>query len=635
MPETSVLIRTFNEEKYLLGLLEGIASQDYRDYETVVVDSGSFDRTRDIARPYADKLLRIESADFTFGYSLNVGVTAAEGRFIAIVSAHTKPLDSSWLGELIAPLRDPDTAMCYGRQVGWETSKFGDIQDLGRTFGSSRRVLVPPNFFANNANSAIRKDLWESHEFDEALPGLEDIEWARHWMEQGYVVVYEPRAALYHIHEESWPQVRRRYYREAFAARAMGISGPRRVPVELAKEGKYLLADLYNVAKQGSLRQMMSETVLFRVNKFVGTTRGLVDGKAMADSDKRRALFFDSTTHSVVIRAVAHAAFEESDAPRLKPGEVLVRVAYAGVTPTDVKIYDGAHPSYWDGTATYPIVPGQEVSGIVAACGTNVGDFSEGDRVVVVQIQGCGACLECKRGYSARCTEPEELGVIGRNGGYAHFLAVPSRLVHRVPHGVDLRVAGLAYSLATALKGLNRLSRAWPAMPVAKSCAVVGVGPLGHMCARVLELRGHEVTVFDRNPTRLGYFAGSNIKIAGNTDELGGIDVLVETTGDPDALQDMMVKSMPGAAILLLGVPMAHEQFIFRDLVAYDKTIVGSVGRERADVEEALELLPRLELGPFLQHIVPFDRFAEAWQSVRNDEYLKTLLEIDPELGES
>ena len=80
---------------------------------------------------------------------------------------------------------------------------------------------------------------------------------------------------------------------------------------------------------------------------------------------------------------------------------------------------------------------------------------------------------------------------------------------------------------------------------------------------------------------------------------------------------------------------MARQQFTFRDVVAYDKTIVGSVGRERADVEDALKLLPQLEWDQFLQHILPLERFAEAWESVRKGEYLKTLLEIDPEQRES
>ena len=102
-PETSIIIRTFNEEKHLPGLLEAVREQSYRDYEIVVVDSGSLDRTRDIARPFANKLLRIDSHDFTFGYSLNVGIRAASGRFAAIVSAHTLPSSQDWLAVLVDP----------------------------------------------------------------------------------------------------------------------------------------------------------------------------------------------------------------------------------------------------------------------------------------------------------------------------------------------------------------------------------------------------------------------------------------------------------------------------------------------------------------------------------------------------
>ena len=536
MPETSIIIRTFNEETYLPGLLEGIASQDYRDFETVLVDSGSFDRTRDIARPHCDQLLRINSADFTFGYSLNVGAHAAEGRYIVIVSAHTKPAGSSWLEKLVTPLRDPNTAMSYGRQLGWETSKFGDIQDLRRTFGSTPRVLRPPHFFANNANSSVRKDLWELHGFDETLPGLEDIEWARHWMERGYQVVYEAEAAVYHTHEETWPQVRRRYYREAVAAKAMGISGPRHAPVELIKEGRHLFGDLYGAARTGGLQNKLTEIVLFRVNKSVGTTRGLLDGAAASTGDQRQAMFFDDVVHAVVIRASGRAALEETQAPRLKPGEVLVRVAYAGVTPTDLRIYDGTHPDYGDATASYPIVPGQEVSGTIVATGTNVSDLWEGDRVAVVHVQGCGTCPDCRLGQRTNCRDREELGVIGRDGGYTRYLVVPSRLVHRVPPGVDMRTVCLCHPLSTGLKGLRRLSRTWPATPETKRCAVVGVGPLGHLCARVLALKGHEVTAFDRNSARLSCFVGSNVSVAASLDELRGIDVIIETTGDPGAL---------------------------------------------------------------------------------------------------
>ena len=68
----------------------------------------------------------------------------------------------------------------------------------------------------------MKRSLWEVHPFDEGLPGLEDIEWAKHWVKNGYKVVYEPKACIIHVHTETWPQVRRRFYRKAMAARWIG-----------------------------------------------------------------------------------------------------------------------------------------------------------------------------------------------------------------------------------------------------------------------------------------------------------------------------------------------------------------------------------------------------------------------------
>ena len=104
--------------------------------------------------------------------------------------------------------------------------------------------------------------------------------------------------------------------------------------------------------------------------------------------------------------------------------------------------------------------------------------------------------------------------------------------------------------------------------------------------------------------------------------------MLVETTGDPEALQKMMAHSPPGALILLLGLPQAHQQFVFQDVVAYDKTVIGSVGSGPSDMAEAIEMLPRLELDALTGHVLPLDRFEQAWDGVRKRESLKTLLEV-------
>ena len=114
-PETSIIIRAFNEQKYLPHLFTAIERQTYQDFELIVVDSGSYDRTPAIAQEHGARLVRIESRDFTFGFSLNVGIRQSLGRYIAIVSAHAKPVDSFWLSCLIDPLRDDEVSMVYGR----------------------------------------------------------------------------------------------------------------------------------------------------------------------------------------------------------------------------------------------------------------------------------------------------------------------------------------------------------------------------------------------------------------------------------------------------------------------------------------------------------------------------------------
>ena len=298
MPETSIIIRTFNEEKYLPGLLKAIREQTYRDFELIVVDSGSVDGTRDVAEEYCDKLIRVERQDFTFGHSLNVGIQHGNCPFIAIISAHTKPIGESWLARLIEPLRGDRTAMVFGRQMGWRSSKFSEIQDFQRIFVPGRETRKPPHFVVNNGNSAVRRDLWERRGFDEVLPGLEDIEWAKHWVERDYEVVYEPKAAIFHIHEETWPQVQRRYYREGVAARRIGFKSRQGIPLELLSDGENLALDLFQARMDGCLIDKSWEVVQFRFRKTAGTIKGLLDGAMVNDVKKRQTLYFDKACKS-------------------------------------------------------------------------------------------------------------------------------------------------------------------------------------------------------------------------------------------------------------------------------------------------------------------------------------------------
>ena len=93
-PNCSVVIRAYNEEVHIGRLLKGISEQDYPGVETILVDSGSTDRTVQIAEEYGVKIVHISPEEFTFGRSLNRGIQAAQGEFDVIVSA-PDPYNSS------------------------------------------------------------------------------------------------------------------------------------------------------------------------------------------------------------------------------------------------------------------------------------------------------------------------------------------------------------------------------------------------------------------------------------------------------------------------------------------------------------------------------------------------------------
>ncbi len=212
----SIVIRAFNEEKYLGRLLDGIAHQTISDIEVILVDSGSTDSTVEIAANFGAKVIHIHPDEFTFGRSLNLGINAASHSIIAIASAHVFPVYPDWLKNLLEPFSDPKVALTYGKQRGGETTKFSEHQIFTQWYPqhSDPRQAHP---FCNNANAAIRRSAWQQHPYDETLTGLEDLAWADWVLHEGYAIVYVAEAEIIHVHHETPRGVYNRYRREAMA----------------------------------------------------------------------------------------------------------------------------------------------------------------------------------------------------------------------------------------------------------------------------------------------------------------------------------------------------------------------------------------------------------------------------------
>ena len=153
MAEVTIVIRSYNEEKHIEKLLHGINSQTYKNKEVILVDSGSTDRTVEIAKKYGVEIVRIPKAEFSFGRALNLGCKAASGEILVFASAHVYPVRQDWIERMVAPFSDPAIGLTYGRQVGNDVTKFSEHRIFESWFPLQSTVRQAHNF-CNNANCA-------------------------------------------------------------------------------------------------------------------------------------------------------------------------------------------------------------------------------------------------------------------------------------------------------------------------------------------------------------------------------------------------------------------------------------------------------------------------------------------------
>lgn len=269
----SLVIRAYNEEAHIGRLLEGVEKQSVRDVEVILVDSGSTDRTVEIARQFGARVLYIHPQEFTFGRSLNIGLAAASHELVVIASAHVYPVYPDWLERLLEPFADPRVALTYGKQRGAPSSKFSEHQIFHRWYPEvSQRYQPHP--FCNNANAAIRRSLWEIHPYDETLTGLEDLAWAKWAQEQGYAISYVAEAEIIHVHNETPRAVYNRYRREAMAFKRIFPESRFGFYDFLRLTVFNIASDLWHASRQGVLQVHFKSIFWFRLMQFWGTYRG-------------------------------------------------------------------------------------------------------------------------------------------------------------------------------------------------------------------------------------------------------------------------------------------------------------------------------------------------------------------------
>lgn len=204
-PRVSVIMRTKNCDAVVGHALAALFSQEFKDFELVVVDSGSTDRTLEIIAEYPCKLLHMKPNDYISGKALNLGVSHTQADLLVFQNSDTVPLTPSALGHLVSALDDPEVDAAFGRQVSRPEAWSWVRHELLEAFPDDEQT--PPWITFEAPFSIMRKAAWQEHPFFEGAWGSEDTEWGYWARENGKKVLYIKDACAMHSHNHNLRQL--------------------------------------------------------------------------------------------------------------------------------------------------------------------------------------------------------------------------------------------------------------------------------------------------------------------------------------------------------------------------------------------------------------------------------------------
>lgn len=199
----SIVTKTYNHAKFLERLLEKISIQKrLKNFEIIVIDSSSKDKTKEIAEKYGCRIISIDPKKFDFSYTNNLGVEKAKGEIVIFASVDIIPKNEFWAYNLVKHFKNKKVAGVFGKQE--PIKDFNSIEEfkIKQTFPDNSKKSKA---FFSSANGAIRKSVWEKIKFNENPPyrylGGEDQKWAKQVERKNYKIIYEPLSVVEHSHK--------------------------------------------------------------------------------------------------------------------------------------------------------------------------------------------------------------------------------------------------------------------------------------------------------------------------------------------------------------------------------------------------------------------------------------------------
>ncbi len=286
---------------------------------------------------------------------------------------------------------------------------------------------------------------------------------------------------------------------------------------------------------------------------------------------------------ALVLKEYRCFAVEDFPIPQLQPDEALVRVRACGICGSDVHGMDGS-----SGRRIPPIIMGHEAAGEIAELGSAVTSWKVGEHVTFDSTVSCGDCWYCRRGQVNLCENRQVLGVsckeYRRHGAFAEYVAVPIRILYRLPDNLTFDQAAMVESVSVAVHAVDRTP-----LSLNSSVAVVGAGMIGTLVVQALRVAGCGQIIaldLDQERMRLASQLGATKAIKADDPDLlqkiyavtdgRGVDAAFEVVGLEETLKTAINCVRKGGSVTLIGNLRPHVDLPLQAVVTRELRLIGT-----------------------------------------------------------
>ena len=291
------------------------------------------------------------------------------------------------------------------------------------------------------------------------------------------------------------------------------------------------------------------------------------------------------------------------------PHEALIKVLKAGICNTDLELIKGY--------MGFNGVPGHEFVGRVVQSPR----VEWMNRRVVGEINiACGSCDVCLQGRTKHCPGRSVLGISGRDGAFAEYLALPLENLHWIPESVSDSEAVFIEPLAAACDILDQIS-----IDDRTSVAVLGDGKLGLLISLVMKLKTPQVCCYGKYDKKLDILRKAGIRVSTQTGgEKRKFDIVIEATGHVSGLNQSLSLVRPEGLVVLKStlqeqVPMDTSKIVIDE--------IRLIGSRCGPFKQAIDLLRNrsIRVKDLVHGEFSLERFEDAFDSAANSEVVKVL----------